>query len=151
MKNNTSPSAKAANVLALSNSWSPTSSITICTVTVVTPSNGWLSNWQPHRRPSQQSVVSPMARNRQQNRADNARQSGGQHGEWSQIGSHQVRQRRRARFAALALITSSDNEEMKGIIIMPMTRPRPMLIPRTGSGRYQRHRAAGATTERQKP
>ncbi len=34
------PNANAASVFALSNSWSPTSNVTICTVTVVTAAKG---------------------------------------------------------------------------------------------------------------
>ena len=39
-QNSTSPRAKAERVLGLSNSWSPTSKVTICTVTVVTDWKG---------------------------------------------------------------------------------------------------------------
>jgi hypothetical protein len=58
----TRPSAKAASVFALSNSWSPTSSVTICTVTVVTASNGFAVKFAARPAAITTIMVSPIAR-----------------------------------------------------------------------------------------
>ena len=62
MRNSTRPSAKAASVLALSNSWSPVSSWTIWVVTVVTLSNGLAVMLAARPAAITTIIVSPIAR-----------------------------------------------------------------------------------------
>ena len=61
-RNSTSPSAKAASVLGLSNSWSPVSSWTIWVVTVVTLSNGLRVRLAARPAAITTIIVSPIAR-----------------------------------------------------------------------------------------
>ena len=56
-----SPRAKAAIVLLLSNSWSPIKSVTICTVTVVTDSNGLAVSFAASPAAITTIIVSPIA------------------------------------------------------------------------------------------
>ena len=60
--NSIRPSANAASVFALSNSWSPTSSVTICTVTVVTASKGFAVRLAASPAAMTTIMVSPIAR-----------------------------------------------------------------------------------------
>ncbi len=60
--NSTSPSAKAASVFALSNSWSPVSSLTICAVTVVTLAKGFAVRFADRPAAITTIIVSPIAR-----------------------------------------------------------------------------------------
>ena len=62
MVNRTRPSANAARVLGLSNSWSPTSRVTICTVTVVTAWRGFAVRLAARPAAMTTIIVSPMAR-----------------------------------------------------------------------------------------
>eukprot|EP01031_Cornospumella_fuschlensis_P017296 gene17295-21143_t len=60
--NSTRPSAKAASVLALSNSWSPVSNFTICAVTVVTLAKGLAVMLADRPAAITTIIVSPIAR-----------------------------------------------------------------------------------------
>ena len=60
--NRTRPSAKAERVLAESNSWSPTSRVTIWTVTVVTASSGLSVRLAARPAAITTIMVSPIAR-----------------------------------------------------------------------------------------
>ena len=62
IRNSTRPSANADNVFALSNSWSPTSSVTIWTVTVVTASSGLAVRLAARPAAMTTIMVSPIAR-----------------------------------------------------------------------------------------
>src|SRR3546814_14340168 len=73
----TSPSAKAASVLALSNSWSPVSSLTICAVTVVTLAKGLAVRLAESPAAITTIIVSPIARLTEQYAAHHAGQRGG--------------------------------------------------------------------------
>ncbi len=59
--NKVNPNAKAANAFALSNSWSPTSKTTICTVTAVTDSNGFAVKFAVTPAAITTIMVSPIA------------------------------------------------------------------------------------------
>ena len=60
--NSSRPRAKAASVFGLSNSWSPTSRVTICAVTVVTASSGLMVRLAARPAAITTIMVSPIAR-----------------------------------------------------------------------------------------
>ena len=59
--NNINPNAKAARVFGLSNSWSPTSNVTIWTVTVVTADRGFAVRLAARPAAMTTIIVSPIA------------------------------------------------------------------------------------------
>ena len=60
--NSTRPSANAASLLGLSNSWSPVSNCTLCVVTVVTLANGLAVRLAAKPAAMTTIIVSPIAR-----------------------------------------------------------------------------------------
>ena len=125
IRNRTRPSAKAASVLALSNSWSPVSSWTIWTVTVVTLANGLAvrlaarpgGHDHDHR-------LADRAADREQDAADDA----GKRRRKEDLADGLRRVAPSARLPSriacgTAAIESSAIELTNGMIITPMTRP----------------------------
>jgi hypothetical protein len=125
MTKSTRPSAKAESVLALSNSWSPTSSMAMCTVTVVTASSGLAVMLAASPAAMTTIMVSPSAREKARIAA--ATMPGSAAGSTTRrIVSARVAPRERLpsrRLMGTARITSSEREETLGMIMIPITRP----------------------------
>ena len=109
----------------LSNSWSPTNKVTICTVTVVTDSKGLAVNLADKPAAITTIIVSPIARD-----IANIKEAT-MPGRAAGIITFLIVSDLVAptpydasrRLWGTALITSSDREEIKGIIIIPITKP----------------------------
>src|SRR5690554_1189926 len=123
--NSIMPRAKAARVLALSNSWSPVSRVTICTVTVVTESSGLAVRLAARPAAITTIMVSPMAREAASRMPPimPGRAAGKitffMVSDWVAPSAREPSRR----VWGTALITSSDNDETNGIIMTPITRP----------------------------
>ena len=123
--NNISPNAKAASVLGLSNSWSPVSRVTICTVTVVTDSNGFAVNFAASPAAITTIIVSPIARDIASIIPPTIPGSAAGITTFRMVSDcvAPMAKEPSRMDCGTAVITSSAREEIKGIIIIPITPP----------------------------
>ena len=150
MRKSASPRAKAARVLGLSNSWSPTRRVTIWAVTVVTASRGFAVRFAASPAAITTIMVSPIARDTASRMLPTIPGSAAGSTTRRTVSDFVApRPSEPSRSAwGTALITSSDNDDTNGMIITPMTSPAASALwEATSSPRAApASRTAGATT-----
>ena len=123
--NRVNPRPKADRVLALLNSWSPVSSVTIWTVTVVTVSSGLKVRLAARPAAMVTIMVSPIARDMASSRAPAMPgRAAGRRTRFtvSDLVAPMAKEPSR-RVWGTAFRMSSDREETKGISMIPITAP----------------------------
>ena len=125
MKNSTKANAKADNVFGLSNSWSPVSNPTICTVTVLTLSKGLKVRFAAKPAAITTIIVSPIAREKANKKLPTM--------PWNEAGIitcfvvsdsvAPIASEPSLSERGTAVNASSVNDATKGIIIIPRTEP----------------------------
>ena len=123
--NNTNPKANADKVLGLSNSWSPIKATTIWTVTVVTFSKGLAVKLAAVPAATTTIIVSPIALEIASKKAPTIPGSAAGKITFFIVSAllEPIPRDPYHKLCGNEFITSTDKEEIKGIIITPITKP----------------------------